>query len=292
MRGLFTVLLFIIFFLAFPVAVLTFSLRPLLTADYLKERLAESKVYTAVSETLPKFISSLGDERGGVPAAQQKLIVKVVTKEVTDKYLQSKTETIIEDSFAYITGESTALPTITFTELQSKVKAAFGKTSVPADLNKLLSQPVKISPGGPLDKLKDVYTYSQQALLYTSVISGIALLGIIVLAQGIKSKLRQVALALFLSSLLGLSVSVGLGFLGTVATGLGTGALQDSEGFNAFVEPIRTMLETLSLDVFKAAAIPFAIILGIAVVLFILSFFFKDYAIKAPSGRLEPQIIR
>ena len=56
MRGFLTVILFLIFFLTFHLAVFSFAISPLLNSDYIKNRLSESKIYTTVAEELPEIV--------------------------------------------------------------------------------------------------------------------------------------------------------------------------------------------------------------------------------------------
>ena len=68
MRGLLTVILFIILFFSFSIAAYTYSINLVFTADYVKGRLDESKIYSAVANELPNFIGrSPGEEDGLVP---------------------------------------------------------------------------------------------------------------------------------------------------------------------------------------------------------------------------------
>ena len=58
MRGLLTVILFVIFFFSFSIAVYTYSINSIVTADYVKSILSDSKIYSVVADELPDLISS------------------------------------------------------------------------------------------------------------------------------------------------------------------------------------------------------------------------------------------
>src|SRR4030067_366598 len=272
MRGLLTFILFTIFFFSFSIAAYTYSINLVFSADYVKERLDKSKIYSAVANELPNFIGrSPGEEDGLVPKNIRKEFEAFVKKEVTGQYLQGKIEPFVSDNFAWLSGKTNTVPELSFSDLAAKLKKQPAAHFLSADINKVLNTPVRLPPE-ERENLRSSFQLSQVAPMALSVVSAIVLLVIFLLARGWKSKLRKVSLALFIPAILGLITAGLLVFIGSVAVGMVTGALEGSE-FAQFEKPLRDLLTQIPLDVSVRMGVVYGAALAVSAGLFVVSFF-------------------
>jgi len=272
MRGLLTVILFIILFFSFSIAAYTYSINLVFTADYVKGRLDESKIYSAVANELPNFIGrSPGEEDGLVPKNIRKEFEAFVKKEVTGQYLQGKVEPFVDDIFVWLSGKTNTVPELSLTNLSVKLKKQPMAHFLSDDINKVLNTPLKL-PLEERENWRSSFQLSQVAPVVLSVVSAIVLLVIFLRARDWKSKLRKVSLALFIPAVLGLITAGLLVFIGSVIVGMVTGALEGSE-FAQFEKPLRDLLTQIPLDVSVRMGVIYGAALAVSAGLFIASFF-------------------
>jgi len=272
MRGLLTVILFIIFFFSFSIAIYTYSINLVFQADYVKNRLSESKIYSAVANELPNFISrSPGEEDGLVPKNIKKEFEAFVKKEVTGQYLQGKVEPFVDDTFEWLSGKTNAAPELSFSDLAVKLKKQPAAHFLSDDINKVLNTPLKL-PLEERENWRSSFQLSQVAPGVLSVVSAIVLLVIFLMARDWKSKLRKTSLALFIPAVLGLITAGLLVFIGSVIVGMITGALVGSE-FAQFEKPLRDLLVQIPVDVSVRMGVIYGAALAVSAGLFVASFF-------------------
>jgi len=271
MRGFFTVILFIIFFLTFPIAVITYSISSIVTADYLKNRFSESKIYTAVASELPEVItrSENGDDKM-VSAEVKTELSEFIKKELTAEYLQSKTEPLVDDTFAWLAGKTETAPTLDLSDLGKKIEPLEVSYLLSEGFSETISEPIKIEPKGS-EQLRSVFQWSQIAPIIFSIVSAIVLLVIFLMAKGWRSKLRKVSLALFIPTILGLLTIASTFLIGNLLIGVATGKLEGSE-FEQFSKPFNDLLIQIPLDVSVRMAVIYGVVLAVAFLLFVVSF--------------------
>src|SRR4030066_1302547 len=139
MRGLLTVILFTIFFFSFSIAAYTYSINSVFSADYVKERLDKSKIYSVVADELPEFVGrSQGEGDELVPVEVKKEFKAFVKKEVSGQYLQGKIEPFVDDIFAWLSGKTNDTPQLSFADLAVKLKKQPAAHFLSDDMNKVL----------------------------------------------------------------------------------------------------------------------------------------------------------
>ncbi len=271
MRGLLTVILFIIFFFSFSIAVYTYSINSIVMADYLKSKLSESKTYSVIADELPDLInfSENGDDEL-VPEELKTQIGGFVRKVVTAQYLQNKIEPFVDDTFTWLAGETDTLPTLSFSDLGKQLEPLGVSHLLSDDFNQIVSEPIEIGEGNY--QLRSLFQFSQIAPIIFSIVGAITLLIIFLMASGWRSKLRKTSLALFLPSTLGL-VGVATTFLiGNLLVAIATDTLKSS-GFEQFSKPINDLLVQIPLDISVRMATIYGIALAGAIIFFVISFF-------------------
>jgi len=272
MRGLLTVILFIIFFFSFSIAIYTYSINLVFQADYVKNRLSESKIYSVVASELPGFIErSREGEDGLVPPEIKKEFEAFVKKEITAEYLQDKVESFVGDTFEWLSGKTSTVPGLSFADLSVKLKKQPMAHFLSADITKVLNTPLKL-PLEERENWRSSFQLSQVAPVVLSVVSAIVLLVIFLMARDWKSKLRKVSLALFIPAVLGLITAGLLLFIGSVAVGMVTGSLETSE-FAQFEKPLRDLLTQIPLDISVRMGVIYGAALAVSAGLFVASFF-------------------
>lgn len=271
MRGLLTVILFIIFFFSFSIAVYTYSINSIVTPDYVKSSLTESKIYSVVADELPDLInrSENGDDKL-IPEEVKMQIGGFVKKAVTAQYLQNKIEPFVDDTFTWLAGETDTLPTLSFSDLGKQLETLGVSHLLSDDFNQIVSEPIEIKEGNY--QLRSSFQFLQIAPVIFSIIGVIALLIIFFMARNWRSKLRKTALAVFLPSTLGLIVVATTFLVGNLLVAIATDTLKSSE-FEQFSKPINDLLVQIPLDISVRMAIIYGIALAGAVIFFVISFF-------------------
>ena len=264
MRGLLTVILFIIFFFSFSIAIYTYSINLVFQADYVKNRLSESKIYSAVASELPGFIERSREGEDG-------LVPPEIKKEITAEYLQDKVESFVGDTFEWLSGKTSTVPGLSFADLAVKLKKQPAAHFLSADITKVLNTPLKL-PLEERENWRSSFQLSQVAPGVLSVVSAIVLLVIFLMARDWKSKLRKTSLALFIPAVLGLITAGLLVFIGSVIVGMITGALVGSE-FAQFEKPLGDLLTQIPVDVSVRMGVIYGAALAVSAGLFVASFF-------------------
>lgn len=104
-------LILLFFVLVTPLAVLFSTLLyGSINAETLKKSLSETKIYTTISEYITE--SAETDDQ------ETKELVTYVESRFSAEYIQHKTELAIEDSYDWVTGNSTIPPVVSFSELK------------------------------------------------------------------------------------------------------------------------------------------------------------------------------
>lgn len=271
MRGLLTVILFIVFFFSFSIAVYTYSINSIVTADYMKSSLTESKTYSVVADELPDLInrSENGDDEL-IPDEVKTQIGGFVRKAVTAQYLQNKIEPFVDDTFTWLAGETDTLPTLSFSDLGKQLEPLGVSHLLSDDFNQIVSEPIEIGEGNY--QLRSVFQFSQIAPIISSIVGAITLLIIFLMAKDWRSKMRKTSLAIFLPSIFGLAGVATTFLVGNLLVAIATAALRDY-GFEQFSKPINDLLVQIPLDISVRMVTIFGVALAVAVIFFIISFF-------------------
>lgn len=102
-------LLFLFFTIATPIAVfLTTILYGGISNTVIKEELADAQIYTQIQNYLPNNPESFESSE----------FETILRKHFTPEYTQTKVEDIIDESYGWITGSSTASPSVSFPEIK------------------------------------------------------------------------------------------------------------------------------------------------------------------------------
>ncbi len=271
MRGLLTVILFIIFFFSFSIAVYTYSINSIVTPDYVKSSLTESKIYSVVADELPDLISSSenGDDEL-IPAETKAQLGGFIRQAITAEYLQNKIEPFVDDTFTWLAGETDTLPTLSFSDLGKQLEPLGVSHLLSDDFNQIVSEPIEIKEGNY--QLRSNFQFLQIAPVTFSIVGAIVLLIIFFMAKDWRSKLRKTSLALFLPSTLGLAGVATTFLVGNLLVAIATDTLRSSE-FEQFSKPINNLLVQISLDISVRMATIYGVALAGAIIFFVISFF-------------------
>lgn len=293
MRGFITVILFLIFFLIFPLAVLSFAISPVLNSDYIKNRLSESKIYTTVAEELPEMVEEQEEtKKEAVPNEVEEELKSFIREEITAEYLQGKIEPFIDDIFAWLAGETSETPALNFTDLGKQLEDSSAVFLLSDDADEVLSTPIKIQPSYA-EELKSSYQFLKIAPIIFSVASLLVLLIVFLIARGWKSKLRKLSLALAVPAIFGLITTTVVFGLGSLLADVTSGELKNSD-FERFSEPVSELFRQIPVDIASRAAIIFGVSLALSVLFFIISFFLKkkeDVVGEGVVGREAPKAV-
>ena len=272
MRGFLIFLLFLVFFLAVPLAALSYSLNLALKPEYIKESLIKSKIYEATARTLPKLIESSNDEESPVSPEDLKILEDFAKNEVTASYIQSKSEEMVDNTYNWVSGKTEKAPSISFIDLREKFKAETKAEVLPTELDQFLSKPLTIEVNKNGQGLRRTFQIIRLAPLVLTAFSAMSLLAIFLLVSGWKSKIRDTSLALFMPAPIGLIVGGAIICISNLLTGIVKSSLEKSP-FEQLIEPLRNIILTVANDVTKPIFIIFGIFLVVALTLFIISFF-------------------
>jgi hypothetical protein len=272
MRGFLIFLLFLVFFLAAPLAALSYSLNLALKPEYIKDRLVKSRIYEATAKTLPKLIESSNDKESPVSPEDLTTLEDFAKNEVTASYIQGKSEEMIDDTYNWVSGKTEKAPSISFIDLKEKFKAETKTSVLPTELDQFLSKPLAIEINKNDQGFKRAFQIIRLAPLVLTLLSAISLAAIFLLAFGWKSKMRDTSLALFMPTPIGLIVGGAILCIGNLLSGIVKSSLEKSP-FEQLIEPLRNLISTVSNDMAKPIFIVFGIFLLAAVTFFIISFF-------------------
>jgi len=292
MRGFFTGVCFLFFFLIAPLAIVSYLVNSFVTPGYIKAKLVESKTYESVANTLPKIVGFPEEGQEGDTGAEsslspelQKELKSFLTEEVTATYLQDKTEKVVDSTYGWFAGETETAPTISFVDLRDKMVAYANSkgTPLPDEIAKQFSEPIKIvNPSDEGSKtLRSFFQLFQKAPLILGGGCVVLLVIVFLLAEGWKSKLRKVALAFFVPAFLGLLSVVPVMFLFAVITGAVTDQL-DTPDWKELAGSAKTLIQAISTDVFKRMLIIYGSAIILAIVLFVASIFLGNKAKEQP----------
>ncbi len=293
MRGFITVILFLIFFLIFPLAVLSFAISPVLNSDYIKNRLSESKIYTTVVEELSEMVEEQEEtKKEAVPSEVEEELKSFIREEITVEYLQGKIEPFLDDIFAWLAGETNETPTLNFTDLGKKLEDSSAVFLLSDDADEVLSTPIKVQPSYA-EELKSSYQFLKIAPIIFSVASLLVLLIVFLIARGWKSKLRKLSLTLAVPAIFGLITTTVVFGLGSLLVDATSGELKNSD-FERFSEPVGELFRQIPVDIASRAAIIFGVSLALSVLFLIISFFLKkkeDVVGEGFVGREAPKAV-
>jgi hypothetical protein len=258
MRGFVTVVLFIIFFFSFSIAVFVFAVNSIAKPNYVKGLLVESKIYSVVAEELPDIISNSknGDDEL-VPQEIKTQLADFTRKEVTAEYLQGKIEPFVDDIFTWLDGETDTEPSLSFSDLADKIEPLGVSYLLSEDFNEMISQPVIFAPEGNI-QLRTGYQWSQALPIIFSGLAAIAIIVIFLMAKGWRSKLRKVSLALFIPTILGFASVASTLLTGNLLVGAAQEEVKGTE-FEQFSQSINDLLTKIKIDI----SIKMEIIFGI-----------------------------
>ena len=293
MRGLITVILFLIFFLTFPLGVFSFAFSPVLNSDYIKNRLSESKIYTTVAEELPEMVEEQEEtKKEAVPSEVEEELKSFIREEITAEYLQGKIEPFIDAIFAWLAGETSETPALNFTDLGKQLEDSSAIFLLSDDADEIVSTPIKIHPSYA-EELKSSYQFLKLAPIIFSVASLLMLLIVFLITRGWKSKLRKLSLALAVSAIFGLITTTVVFGLGSLLGDVTSGKLKNSD-FERFSEPVSELFHQIPVDLASRAAIIFGVSLALSVLFFTISFFLKkkeDVVGEGIVGREAPKAV-
>ena len=185
---------------------------------FLKSSLADSKIYTEVaaygSTALDKLLPQLGDNP--TLTSMFRPLIKDVKAEVNGNYLQSKVESILDQTFSYLKKDSDQLPTISFTDLSAKLKKRnplFVSLIPSMGLSVYLDKPLTIPPeyAKYAPQVRDYYPIVLNLWLGFGALAAILLLIILLIAPH-GGKIKTVGKAILVPSALGLAFTAVFSF--------------------------------------------------------------------------------
>ena len=280
MRGFFTGICFFLFFIAAPLAIVSYLINSFATPDYVKEKLRESDSYEAVAKSMPQMVGLPESDIAEISPEAKKDMEAFLAKEVTADYLQKKTEGAVDSVSDWLSGKTETAPSISLIELKEKMESYAKEKGylVPEEVSKPLSTPVKIiEPNEGNLRLRDWFQLFQKTPLILGAFCGVLLAIIFLLAQGWKSKLRKLSLAFFVPGFLGLLSVLPVMFLFAFITGAATDQFKGPE-WEGLAESIKSLLSSISTDVFKRMLVIYASAIIAAIILFIAAIFVGNKA--------------
>ena len=222
----------------------------------------------------------------------EKELKAFIREEITAEYLQEKIEPFIDDIFAWLAGEISKTPTLSFTDLGKKLEDSSAALLLTDDADEILSTPIKIQPSYT-QELKSSFQFLKMAPILFFVVSLLVLLIVFLMARGWKSKLRKLSLALTVPAIFGLITTAVVFGLGSLLVNATSGELKKSD-FSRFSEPVSELFRQIPVDIASRAAIIFGIALVLSVLFFIISFFLKkkeDVVGEGVVGREAPKAV-
>ena len=271
MRGLLTIILFIIFFFSFSIAVYTYSINSILKPDYVKNLLSESKIYSVVADGIPDLIisSENGDDKL-IPAETKAQLGGFIKQVVTAEYLQNKIEPFVDDTFSWLSGKTETVPSLSFQDLGKQLEPLGVVPLLSDEVSDIVSKPIEIKEGDY--QLRSSFQFSQMAPIIFSALAAIVLFVIFLMAKGWRSKLRKTSLAILLPSILGLAGVATTLLVGNMLVGVITDNLSGSE-FEQFGKPLNDILVQIPLDISVRMGAIYGVALAASVIFFGVSFF-------------------
>jgi hypothetical protein len=283
MRGFFTFILFFLFFLSFPLAIFSYAINSILSPGYIKEKLAESKIYTNAAASIPSLIKSSEDVEAQMTDQAETDFKEFLKKEVTAEYLQKKTESLVDATFDWLSGKTEATPTLNLSDLNGKLATFAKEKGSPLPEDFIEPAPLKFEPTKDNLKIRQIFQIIQKVPIFLAAASGVILLLIFLLAKSWKSKLRKLSLAFFVPVILGVGPAAALVFLGQVAIGLITDRLKQSQ-MEQLSESVKNLLSAVTSDLIRALLTILGLLLLAAAVLFVVSFFVGNKPKEAPEA--------
>jgi hypothetical protein len=292
MRGFLTVILFLIFFLTFPLAVFSFAVRPVLSSEYVKNRLSESKIYTVVAGELPELVEAQETSNGEdiVPDEIEEELKAFIKEEVTAEYLQAKIEPFVDDVFAWLSGETEEVASLSFADLNEKLDGSSVTYLLTDEADNALAEPIKFQPQYA-EQLRSSFQFLKIVPIIFSVASLLVLLTVFLMARGWKSKLRKLSLALAIPAIFGLITASMVFGMGNLSVDFAAEEMRNSD-FERFAESVSELFGQIPVDIASRAATIFGVALAVSLGFFIISFFFKKKADVVEKGsivREEPK---
>jgi hypothetical protein len=146
MKTVLTIFLIGIFLFLSPIFIFLFSLKfSGVTVSVMKEQLVKADTYTILVEDLDKAIDKAverGDENN-----QMTELAPVIKEIVTPQLVKQKVEKLLDDTHAWVTGKSQAVPAISFLELKDLAIAQNPAFAKEMGISGSKSQtPVKVNP--------------------------------------------------------------------------------------------------------------------------------------------------
>jgi|GEM_PF-3300678 len=282
MRTFLAFLLALVFFFVFPLFVFSYSLNHILTPSYTKSTLAKSGVYQAIPNVLLSSIDQIKDKETGAPIEGQQELKYFVKNQITPVYVKDKVESSLDETFAYLDKKSNQPPGIVLTDLKPKIQQIFGSEPLPKEVDTFFSKPQTI-PEKQAANLRSAFQFLQRAPVPIAFVGLALLFLILLLAKGLKSKLRWVSMTLFVPTICGLiGVALIIG-LGQLTTSMVTNALSGSS-MKQFADPVSNLLKPLVADLAGRMLLLYAIAFVVAAVLFAISFFVKSKVVPASTA--------
>jgi len=273
---------FLFFFLVFAIGGFT--------PAFLKETLVKSSVYTTVNSKIESLTSEDPSED---------MILPFIKEQFTSSYIQHKSETLIDDTFAWVDGKTASPPVLSFSEIKTSIQeqnpellaqltqaanemqAQQQEESVDGeqvsadtmDLNKIIKSDFSIPIGKDLGFLKQAYSLFKLALPITAIYL-VVLLGLIgLLSKPLKSKLRWVG-ATFFSSILFCCLPI------VIALGLSNAPIQ-LDAKNAELSGIFSSISTIVIRAFAGKYLQIEVLgvmvfIAIGIICFVLSSMVKS----------------
>jgi len=182
-----------------------------ITPQLIKTQLSQSQIY----EKLPQLLLDQGSSEVQSDPESQAFLT-MITSNVDSAYIQAKTEKVIDETDAWIKGESDVPPVLSFRDIQEKVisdnpefqemvhmgASELEKNGGEAEPLNVMEQG-NIPIGQNLKFLKDGYFAAKIALPVLFILLFIALILIVIKTHGLKSRLKYVGIVLVLTALLG-----------------------------------------------------------------------------------------
>jgi len=272
MRGFFTSILFFLFFLIFPLAIFSYVINSIISPEYIKEKLAESKIYTTAADSIPQLIKLPDEVQAEMTDQTEADFKEFLKKDVTADYLQNKTESFVDSTFAWLSGKTENTPTLDLSDLNGKLATFAKEKGSPLPEDFIEPAPMKFEPTKDNLKIRQIFQIIQMVPTFLATASGVILLLIFLLAKGWKSKLRKVSLAFFVPGFLGLLSILPVMFLFAIITGAVSDGLREP-GWEELTESVKTLISAISTDVFRSMLTIYVGAVIAAIILFITALF-------------------
>jgi hypothetical protein len=267
-----------IFFLTFvlPLAVFSYTFNRFFTASYVKTQIEKAKIHELVPKAL-LYLSEQGEKQrqaeGEEPTQVEPrgLVEDELQKQLTAQYTKSKLDPFIDEAFLWLEGKRADPPVIDLADLKQKIQENVPQNFLSEEERQFLAEPILIEPFKNMPALPSVVKIVRISTLPLAGVSLLLFLIVALVAYTWKSKLRMMALALFIPAVLGMILSLALFAAGGFLAGVVSGTLRDN--FGDFQAPVESTLHSAVSEMGLMNLAVFAALIVVALIFYVISFF-------------------